>query len=606
MEVTDLIGGSGNYQNMLLLLAMYRGMMLAINNLCASFLFPDVDHWCARPPDYAEWSVEDWKRAAIPRASSGTGYDSCTHYAITDYGVFDNSSVVSCSSWEYDRSKFWPSGTEMWNLVCGSAWMNALPQSSYMAGLTAAFAVLGPLSDMYGRRPVMLGGILSYIILGYLLALTSALWLFCVLRFFIAIAVAAANNSMTLYVESVGPNHRALSMVAYGVFWGVGIMALAGLVLIMPKWQTQLATFATLYFFPLVFWSYIVESPKWLLTVGKYKEADEAIRKIAKMNGRKDITEEDLSRLRNKYKEQHRNREAKGWAGIKALFTSRTMINFTATNAVFQLCTALVRYQLALDTGLLPINPYYNFLIGGSIEVVSGVACLFILWYLPRKCSTIVFMVSTMASYVLHACLPKEYNITESILMLAGRLCIGNVININIIYLSEVFPTNVRALATGVAQTIFGVGGVIQPFLNQPFNHGTWDAVFYAIVMLLATLVVFPWPETKGRPLPDFVENVEASASSSTSGSFANNSNDTGDIVVHYNPAYKDNQEGASVGAVDTNKYWNSLSEYTSTAITMEVPSFDQGSGVWRSSSVNTASRRGGATNVGLKREHTL
>ncbi|KAL3214813.1 hypothetical protein MRX96_034661 [Rhipicephalus microplus] len=113
MEVTDLIGGSGNYQNMLLLLAMYRGMMLAINNLCASFLFPDVDHWCARPPDYAEWSVEDWKRAAIPRASSGTGYDSCTHYAITDYGVFDNSSVVSCSSWEYDRSKFWPSGTEM-------------------------------------------------------------------------------------------------------------------------------------------------------------------------------------------------------------------------------------------------------------------------------------------------------------------------------------------------------------------------------------------------------------------------------------------------------------------------------------------------------------
>ncbi|XP_075732655.1 solute carrier family 22 member 6-like [Rhipicephalus microplus] len=244
---------------------------------------------------------------------------------------------------------------------------------------------------------------------------------------------------------------------------------------------------------------------------------------------------------------------------------------------VAKLCTALVRYQLALDTGLLPINPYYNFLIGGSIEVVSGVACLFILWYLPRKCSTIVFMVSTMASYVLHACLPKEYNITESILMLAGRLCIGNVININIIYLSEVFPTNVRALATGVAQTIFGVGGVIQPFLNQPFNHGTWDAVFYAIVMLLATLVVFPWPETKGRPLPDFVENVEATASSSTSGSFAN-SNDTGDIVVHYNPAYNDNQEGASAGSVDTDKYWNSLSEYTSTAITMEVPSFDQGS----------------------------
>lgn len=605
MEVTDFIGETGNYQNLLLALSMYRGIMLAINNLCASFLFPEVDHWCAPPPAYAHWDAEQWKAAAIPLTSSGTGHDSCTHYAITDDGGFDNNSVVSCSSWEYDHSQFWPSGTEMWNLVCDSAWLNALPQSIYMAGLTAGFVAMGPFSDIYGRRPVMLCGIASYIILEYVLAVTTSFWLFCLLRFLNAIAVAAANNSLALYVESIGPGYRGRAMVAYGVFWGVGIVVLAGLVAAMPRWQSQLAVFATMYALPLLLWRYIVESPKWLLTVGKYKEADEAIRKIAKMNGRKDIVEEDLNRLKNRYKEQHRNREAKGCAGIRALFNSRTMINFTATNAIFQLCTALVRYQLALDTELLPINPYWNFFVGGLIEGVSGAMCHFILLYLPRKSSTIFFLVFTMATYLVHACLPKEFKMAESITMLAGRLCIGNVININIIYLSEMFPTGVRALATGFAQTVFGVGGVIQPYVNHPFNNATWDAIFYAVTMLVAAVVLISWPETKGRPLPDFVANVEASESSRTSGLSAHDTNGTGDPAARYNAAYRANEEGTSEGAVGIDAYWDSLTEDTERSVAMELASFDRVIGVRRSAGA-IAPPRGAATNSALKREHSL
>ncbi|KAL1434455.1 hypothetical protein MTO96_011552 [Rhipicephalus appendiculatus] len=542
-DLTSL-AGSGLYQNVLLVLSMYRGMMLAINNLCASFLFPEVDHWCAPPPAYEHWFEEEWKFIAIPRTSSVHG-----------------SMTIPCSGLRAQKCGTW---------CADSAWMNALPQSCYMAGLTAGFVIMGPFSDIYGRRPVLLWGIVSYIILQYILAVTPSFWLFCVLRFLNAIAVAAANNSMTLFVESVGPTYRGRSMVAYGIFWGVGIIVLTGIVHLVPKWQSQLAVFATMYALPLLLWRYIVESPKWLLTVGKYREADEAIRKIARMNGRKDIVEEDLSRLKNKYKEQHRNRGAKGYAGIRALFNSRTMIKFTVTNAIFQFCTALVRYQLALDTEVLPLNPYLNFLVGGVIEIVSG-----------------------------------DFILTESLMMLTCRLCIGNVININIIYLSEIFPTGVRALATGFAQTVFGVGGAIQPFFNHPFGNGTWDAVFYAAIMLVATLAVFPWPETKGRPLPDFVENVEASASSSASGSGAHNTNGTGDIVVHYNPGYSANEEGAREGAVDIDRYLDSLTVDAERAVAMELASFDRVIGVRRSAGAS-APPRGIATNAALKREHTL
>lgn len=614
MEVTDFIGETGIYQNVMLVLSMYRGMMLAINNLCASFLFPEVDHWCARTPDYAHWDVQQWKAEAIPHGDSGLEQDSCMHYAISDKGGFDNLSMVSCNSWEYDHSEFWPSGTEMWNLVCGSAWKNALPQSIYMVGMTVGFVIMGPLSDIFGRRPVLLYGLVSYVILEYLMAVTSSFGFFCLLRFFNAISVAAANNSLTLYVESIGPSYRGRSMVAYGIFWGVGIAVLAGLAAAVPGWRVQLAVFATMYALPLLLWRYIVESPKWLLTVGKYKEAEEAIRKIAKINNYKDIDEEELAKLKNQYKEKHANRKATACAGILAMCNSKTMVIFTLTNVIFQFCTALVRYQLALDTGLLPVDPYMNFLVGGAIEAVSGIASQLILLYLPRKSSTISFLIFTMVAYLLHACLPKDYALAERLMMLVGRLCIGNVININIIYLSEMFPTGVRALAIGFAQTVFGVGAAIQPHINHPFGNATWDAVFHAIIMLVAAVVLIPWPETKGRPLPDFVANAEASGSLETAGSVADSPNGAGHTAVHDNAGFSPNEAelSANEAGASINKIWGRLTKTADSPILIELASFERVIGVRRGAAIAAsvagavASPRGAAAIPELRREHSV
>ncbi|XP_075536191.1 solute carrier family 22 member 6-B-like isoform X1 [Dermacentor variabilis] len=607
MEVTDFIGETGIYQNVMLVLSMYRGMMLAINNLCASFIFPEVEHWCARPPAYAHWDAQQWKAEAIPHGGSEVEDYSCMRYAISDNGGFDNLSVVSCNSWEYDHSEFWPSGTEMWNLVCGSAWKNALPQSIYMVGMTFGFVIMGPLSDIFGRRPVLLYGLVSYVILEYAMAAATSFTLFCLLRFLNAISVAAANNSLTLYVESIGPSYRGRSMVAYGIFWGVGIVVLAGLAAVVPGWKAQLAVFATMYALPLLLWRYIVESPKWLLTVGKYKEAEEAIRKITKINNVKHIDDEDLAKLKNQYKEQHGNRKATACAGILAMCNSRTMVIFTLTNVIFQFCTALVRYQLALDTGLLPVDPYMNFLVGGVIEAVSGIASHLILLYLPRKRSTICFLIFTMVAYLLHACLPKAYALAERLMMLVGRLCIGNVININIIYLSEMFPTGARALAIGFAQTVFGVGAAIQPHINHPFSNATWDAVFYAVVMLVAAVVLIPWPETKGRPLPDFVANVEASGSSETAGSVADGTNGAVHTAVHDNAGFSANEAepSANEAGASINKIWNNLTKTADSPVVMELASFERVIGVRQAALVAgaAASPRG----VGaLRREHSF
>ncbi|CAN7950431.1 unnamed protein product, partial [Ixodes hexagonus] len=116
MEVTDLIGETGVFQNMMLVVSMYRGVMLAINNLGASFLFPAVVHWCARHPAHVNRTAEQWKALAIPASyTEVSGYQSCWMYSMSADGTVINESLVRCQEWEYDHSEFWPSATEKVN-----------------------------------------------------------------------------------------------------------------------------------------------------------------------------------------------------------------------------------------------------------------------------------------------------------------------------------------------------------------------------------------------------------------------------------------------------------------------------------------------------------
>lgn len=140
MELTDFIGQTGTFQNWVLVIAMYRGVMLAINNLGAPFMFPEVDHWCAKHPVYANHSDQEWKHLAIPSRYS-SGYEPCYMYEVSFTGVIDKDSVVPCDAWEYDHTQFWPTGTEK---ASGSS-------LSLKKGLTADLTSGKKRSAVFGR-----------------------------------------------------------------------------------------------------------------------------------------------------------------------------------------------------------------------------------------------------------------------------------------------------------------------------------------------------------------------------------------------------------------------------------------------------------------------
>ncbi|GFS73223.1 uncharacterized protein NPIL_426831, partial [Nephila pilipes] len=105
-DIMDLVRGEGPWQRKILLVIMVIAVPLASHNLAMSFYAPNLDHWCARPPD-SNLSVKEWKDLALPPKDQH-----CSRYKVINFthqgkDYFDNSTIretISCDSWEYDDS----------------------------------------------------------------------------------------------------------------------------------------------------------------------------------------------------------------------------------------------------------------------------------------------------------------------------------------------------------------------------------------------------------------------------------------------------------------------------------------------------------------------
>jgi hypothetical protein len=69
--VIERVGKWGRWQLSVFLLLSIKGILGAWQVISPTFTAPDLDHWCARPPDdvFANWTAEQWKEFAIPRVN---------------------------------------------------------------------------------------------------------------------------------------------------------------------------------------------------------------------------------------------------------------------------------------------------------------------------------------------------------------------------------------------------------------------------------------------------------------------------------------------------------------------------------------------------------
>ena len=165
--------------------------------------------------------------------------------------------------------------------------------------------------------------------------------------------------TFTMTVEFVGPKWKTFMGNAFWFSFVIGEAAVSLIAMLFTDWKTfQIATSAPVFLLlPLLYFA-LPESPRWQISVGKYKEARKTIEKAAKFN-KVPLAPE----LLNKEK-VIREEEAKVTRlGIKSLFDKPNVRIITIVLLINWALMNLGYYGVTLSSGNLNDNIFVSYFL---------------------------------------------------------------------------------------------------------------------------------------------------------------------------------------------------------------------------------------------------
>ncbi|XP_022246530.1 organic cation transporter protein-like isoform X2 [Limulus polyphemus] len=402
--------------------------------------------------------------------------------------------------------------THLWNLVCEREALRSLMQTSYMVGFLVGSIVFGTISDRFGRRTTALLSILISIIAGISAALSPYYWLFLLMRFIVALGVAGlANSGFVLVIEVCGPTKRSTVAVIKELGFAVGLMVLAGLAYLWRDWfplQLTISIFP-LITFVLYYW-FLPESPRWLLTRNRIADAEKILHKAALLNN---TSAPNVSSDRREILNNHKR------AGPANLIV-HTVVDLLRTPNLRKISlnmffcwfiNAFVYYGLSLGVVDLDGNPYLNVFISGLMEIPAYVLTIFVLHQWGRQYPLCFFMVIGGISCSIMPAVPQDMDVVKVVLAMFGKFCITSSFEIVYIYGAELYPTTIRNMGIGCSCMCARVGSAVAPlvrYLGVVLDPNVPPAV-YGSLAVTSGLLVLLLPETKNRSLPETLEDGE-------------------------------------------------------------------------------------------------
>ncbi|RWS23966.1 organic cation transporter protein-like protein, partial [Leptotrombidium deliense] len=169
---------------------------------------------------------------------------------------------------------------------------------------------------------------------------------------------------------------------------------------------------------------------------------------------------------------------------------------------------SFVYYGISLNTNALGGNAFLSFALAGLVEVPSYILTRFgrrmpLMWAMLGGgigcLATIPFSTNDDYVWMRVSC------------AMVGKFCVTASYAMIYVYSAELYPTVARNVGVGSSSMVARIGSIMAPFvkeLSQYTHIGLVMAIFGCLSIADAFLVLL-LPETKGKEIPDTIEEAE-------------------------------------------------------------------------------------------------
>lgn len=384
-----------------------------------------------------------------------------------------------------------------------SSTMEALIGSASLIGLFIGGLLFGWVTDKVGRKKMFLATLSTFLVCSMLQFVVTDAWQLFILRVLLGLAVGADYAVAGAFVaEFNSKERRGPGLAGLLIWWYVGFTVAATLSIFvinsMPDapglWRYILASSFVPAAVMLFLRVGLPESPRWLLSKGREKDAREIAEQYLDPVTRADLFKENIGAL-----------------SYSALFSSR-YIKKTILTSVFWMAqiTPFFAIYIFMPKILQAINfgsssklgeiLLYVFLLIGCLVGVS----------LINRLGRRKLLIWTFVGQVIPLLMLGLWSDSQSVVLIV--LCFGVFAffhaagsTLQMLYPSEIFPTEIRATGVGFAAGMSRLGAAVGTFLLPiGLTHWGTEAVMFmgAAVGAAGLLVALAWaPETKGLEL---------------------------------------------------------------------------------------------------------
>lgn len=389
--------------------------------------------------------------------------------------------------------------------------------SVYLSGAVIGSLFFGYLTDREGRKKLFFITLAVYLSGTLLTAFSWNLWSFCLFRFITGSGIGGEYAAISSAIDELIPAfyRGRVDLIVNGSYWiGAGFGAASTVFLLDPRifppwlgWRVGFAIGAFLGLLILLMRRHVPESPRWLMTHGREREAERAISEI-ESRVEKD-TGEELSEPKGPPLMIH-PRKSFGFSIVaKTMFSKYPARSFLSLslmvsqaflyNAVFFTYALILTrfYRVSPDKTGIYLVPFAigNFLgpllLGRFFDTLGRRQMISATYGL----SAVLLTITGWAFSAGHLSSVSQTALWSVIFFFASAAASSAYLTV-----SEIFPLEIRALAIAFFYSLgTAAGGIVAPWLfGSLIGSGSRRNIFYgylaaAILMFAAAIIEAIW-----------------------------------------------------------------------------------------------------------------